>query len=110
MATVSGIILTISDRTVWGNKRVHTCYGYLGNGTDTWPPTAGVQCPPSNFGLQSVEFVNINGVRNIMTYDYNSSCLQLWAYASASNTVVGSGIVPTSGQIARFQVIGTGLA
>lgn len=112
MADISGLSLNLTtvDRTIWGNKRVHTLTGFLGNGTDTWPTTAGVSMPASAFGLGTVEHVNIDNSRNPLTYDYSSSCIQLWTLGSGSvNFIVASGLVPTSGQNIRYQVIGTGL-
>jgi hypothetical protein len=110
MADISGLIFTVIDRTVFGNKRVHTLEGYAGNGADTWP-AAGVQCPPLNFGLTKAEFVEIIG--GTLRYEYDHTNEVVNAYTSTTsgvNCIVAAAVVPTSGQLIRVRATGYGLA
>jgi hypothetical protein len=110
MTDISGLILTQVDKTVFGNKRVHTFTGYVGNGTDSWP-AAGVQCPASNFGLREAEFVEVDGGTLKYVYQYSSSCVQAYTSTlSGVNCVVAAAVVPTSGVAVRFRATGYGVA
>jgi hypothetical protein len=108
MTDISGLILTQVDKTVFGNKRVHTFKGYVGNGTDTIP-SAGIQAPAKVFGLASIEFMEISGGSLNYSYDYNSSCVMAWAADSGINYIVSNPVVPTSGIEVRFRATGVGL-
>jgi hypothetical protein len=110
MADISGIILTVVDKTIFGNKRVHTLEGYVGNGTDTWP-AAGVQCPPLNLGLTKAEFVEIVGGTLRYEYDHTNEVVNAYTTVlSGTNCVVAAATVPTSGQMIRIRATGYGLA
>jgi hypothetical protein len=108
MTDISGLILTSIDKTVFGNKRVHTFSTFVGNGSDTWP-TAGVQCPPSNLGMIGVDFVEINGGSLIYRYNYNSGCVMAFTGGSGLALVTASPLVPTSGDVIRIRATGYGL-
>jgi hypothetical protein len=109
MTDISGLVLTYVDKTIFGNKRVHTLYGFVGNGTDTWP-AAGVQCKPANFGLLGVDYVEIHGGTLKYTYDYTNELVLAYDNAlSGVNNVVVAAVVPTSGQVVRIRATGYGL-
>jgi hypothetical protein len=106
---ISGLALTYADRTVFGNKRIHTLYGYLGNGTDT-VSISGITCPVSNFGLRGVDFVELDAPMTL-TYDYTNERVMAWVIGSGTfNVVACSGITPQSGIVVRIRATGYGLA
>jgi hypothetical protein len=107
MTDISGLILTQIDKTIFGNKRVHTFTGYLGNGSDTIP-TGGIQCPAANFGLREAEFVEFDC--NVpLAYQYTSSAVNAYTTASGLQWVVAAALVPTSGTSFRVRATGYGL-
>jgi hypothetical protein len=110
MTAISGLILTTVDKTVFGNKRVHTFKGFVGNGTDTWP-AGGVQCPPSNLGLTGVDNVEITGGTLLYQYVYTSGCVQAFSNGTSGlNLIVAEALVPTSGVVIRIRATGYGMA
>lgn len=110
MTAISGLILTSADYTVFGNKRIHTFSAYQGNGSDTWP-SGGVQCPPSNFKLTKIDFVDIDGGTLKYSYDYgNEKVMAYCIQTSGLNFIDATPVVPTSGLFIRIRAQGTGLS
>jgi hypothetical protein len=108
MTDISGIVLTSADYTVFGNKRIHT-FSWRQPGTDTWP-SGGVQCPPSNFKLTKVDFVDCDGGSLAYSYDYANEKLYAVTGGSGLALVDAVGVTPTSGLFLRIRAQGTGLS
>jgi len=73
MADISAVSsVTISGRTVFGNKRITWGYVTLGNGTDTMP-AAGLAVTAANLGLAGVDVVMCNN--ETLPYHWTSNVL-----------------------------------
>jgi hypothetical protein len=102
--------VTVSARTVFGNKRIAMGYITLGDGSYT-VPAAGLSLTAAQLGWGGIDLILFEPKSGAYYYDYTNAKILVAGTGAGDNTkfnVAGGGVIPASGETVRFLAIGYG--